>query len=125
MKKVLLIDDDWKVRRIYSRFLVAEGFKVIEASTAMQGYEKIRKEQMDLVLMDIKMPEVDGGTLFQAMQLFHSKVKVIVTSVYPIDVQKKFIQGAIEYHDKASGLSALADKIKKVLYDTVEMEECV
>lgn len=73
---------------------------------------------MDLILLDIKMPEVDGPALFEVIQLFHKKAKVIVTSVYPLDEQKRIIAEATDYYDKSQGLDKLIEKVKKTL--TVE-----
>lgn len=117
MKKILVIDDEEKVRRIYSRLLTIEGFEVIEAQDADCANEILKKDDIDLVLLDIKMPIVDGSILYEIMQLFHKKVKVIVASVYPLDEQKRIIRGATDYYDKSEGIDLLLTKVKRVLKD--------
>lgn len=117
MKKILVIDDEEKVRRIYSRLLTIEGFEVIEAQDADCANEILKKDDIDLVLLDIKMPIVDGSILYEIMQLFHKKVKVIVASVYPLDEQKRIIKGATDYYDKSEGIDLLLTKVKRVLRD--------
>jgi len=115
MKKILIVDDEKKIRKIYNGLLTGEGFEVIERSNAMEASETLVREKVDLVLLDIKMPEVDGSILYEVMQLFHKRVKVIVTSVYPLDEQKHLIAGASDYYDKSQGIDMLISKINKVL----------
>ncbi len=117
MKKILIIDDEIKVRKIYSKFLTTEGFKVFEARDADTANEVLKKEDIDLVLLDIKMPEVDGSIMYEVMQLFHREVKIIVASVFPVDEQKRLIFGATDYYDKSEGIETLLTKIKKALRD--------
>lgn len=120
MKKILIIDDEERMRRIYARLLTLEGFNVIESPDAMDANELLKRERVDLVLLDIKMPEVDGSILYEAIRMFHKKIKVIVASVYPIDEQKRIIEGAADYYDKSQKIDLLLSKIKQVLDDGAE-----
>lgn len=115
MKKILIVDDEKKIRKIYSRLLRGEGFEVIERSNAMEASETLVREKVDLVLLDIKMPEVDGSILYEVIQLFHKRVKIIVISVYPLEEQKRLITEAADYYDKSQGIDILISKINKVL----------
>lgn len=117
MKRILVVDDEKKMRDVYSSLLKGEGFEVIEASDSPQAYEILKKEFVDLVLLDIKMPEVDGCVLHEVMQLFHKGVKVIVASVYPAYEQKEIIKEATDYYDKSQGTDVLLAKIKMALHN--------
>lgn len=114
-KKILVVDDEDRIREIYKELLTAEGFDVIEASSAVTGNEAMMREHIDLVLLDINMPKVDGNELYEVMKLFHRKSKVIVTSVYPLDEQKRLIEEAEDYYDKSQGTELLLSKVKRVL----------
>ena len=115
MKKILIVDDEERVRELYIRTLVEEGFFVRHASDARKAFNIIIREEIDLILLDIKMPEIDGKTMMEVIKEFNSKLKVIVTSVYPIEKQKQMIPEAIGYYDKSQGLSCLLKKINEVL----------
>jgi len=117
MKKILVIDDEERIRTLYSKLLEGEGFKVLKAANAYDGNEVLKRERIDLVLLDIRMPEVDGGIMFEAMQLFHKETKVLVTSVYSLSEQRQVINTAFNYHDKAEGNEVLLTKIKEALKD--------
>lgn len=117
MKKILIVEDDQKIREIYAKFLISEEYSVIEASNAVDAYEILKKENIDLVLLDIKMPEINGSIMYEVLRLFHRDIKVIVSSVYPLYEQKEIISGAFDYHDKSQGIDVLLGKINNALGD--------
>jgi DNA-binding NtrC family response regulator len=115
MKTILVVDDESRIRRIYSTLLDAEGYNVIDTGSAIDANEILKTERVDLVLLDLRMPDVNGNILYDVLGVFYKKVKVIVSSVYHIDRQKKIIPHAAEYHDKSQGIDILLDKIQAVL----------
>lgn len=117
MKKIVIVDDEEKIRKIYNNLLTAEGFQVIEATDAVGANEILKRDNVNLVLLDIKMPQVEGDVMYEIIQSFHKKVKVIVASVYPLDEQKRIITGAADYYDKSQGTEVLLAKVRKVLQE--------
>lgn len=117
MKRILVLDDEEMMRGILRKLLVSEGYDVMEASNAHTAHEILKRENMDLVLLDIKMPDVSGSELYAIIEQFHRTLRVIVTSVYPLDVQRQIIPGACDYYDKAQGIDLLIAKIKRALID--------
>jgi len=115
MKRILIIDDEPKIRRLYSSLLSSEGFSVFEARDAEEATSVLIAMQVDLVLLDIKMPEVDGAMMREVLEECDSQLKVIVASVYPLDEQKRRIPGAEDYFDKAQGTDVLLAKVRKAL----------
>ncbi|MFA4934030.1 MAG: response regulator, partial [Candidatus Omnitrophota bacterium] len=107
MTRILIVEDEEKVRRMYSTMLKNEGYTVIEAPDAIRASYILNNETVDIILLDINMPQVYGSMFYDVMQNFHKKVKVIVASVYSVDEQKKMIKGAEDYYDKAQGLDLL------------------
>ena len=115
MKRILVIDDEENIREIYIRILVEEGFLVRQASDAKRAFNLMIREPMDLILLDIKMPEINGTTMMEVIKEFDPNLKVIVTSVYPVERQRQMIPGALNYHDKSQGLGSLLMKINEAL----------
>ena len=115
MKTILVVDDESRIRRIYATLLTAEGYHVIDTGSAIDASEILKRERVDLVLLDLRMPEVNGNILYDVLGAFYKRVKVIVSSVYHIDRQRKIIPHASEYHDKSQGIDILLDKIQNVL----------
>ncbi len=58
--KLLIVDDEQKIRELITKYAVFEGYEVREAANGMQAIEKVRRESFDLIIMDIMMPELDG-----------------------------------------------------------------
>jgi len=115
METILIVDDEQRIRRLYTQFFSREGFNVIAVSNAADANDTLLRERVDIMLLDINMPEVDGGILHDVANLFHKKVQVIVCSVYSIDDQKEIIKGAAGYYDKSQGLRELLKKVKAAL----------
>ena len=117
MKKILIVDDEIRIRKMYNTLLISEGFETYEAQNAQETREILKKVNIDLILLDINVGDIAGNELYEIIRLFHKQCKVIVTSVYPLDEQKKLIQGATDYYDKAQGIDILLTKVEKVLRD--------
>jgi len=60
MKTILLVDDDTNVRRSIRYVLKNQGYRIVEAHTGTAAIEVLRREPVDLVVLDLVMPEMDG-----------------------------------------------------------------
>ena len=114
MKTILIVDDEKKIRNMYAQLFSKQGFKVITVSNAMDANDILLKEKVGVMLLDINMPEVDGGALGEITNAFYKKTKVIVASVYPVDDQRQIVKGAVGYYDKSQGLRELTKKVNEV-----------
>ncbi len=113
--KILLVDDDRNIQKMYSGFLKDEGFEVYQALNAEASIQILRRKPVDLVLLDIKMPDVDGFFMRKIIHSINPKIKVIVASVYPVVEQKKRIAHADDYFDKSQGTELLLKTIAMTL----------
>ncbi len=68
MKRILVIDDDAKLRQHYIDLLKLEGYAVTEARNGREGVERARAEVPDLVLCDITMPEMNGHRVLETLR---------------------------------------------------------
>ncbi len=115
MKRILIIDDERRIGQSYTLLLSEEGFEVKHASSAQEATNFLIREHFDLVLLDINMPEVDGRAMYEVVREYDRNIKVIVSSVYPIEEQVQSILGASAYHNKSQGVDILVAKVKEVL----------
>ncbi len=113
--KILIVEDEKRMRNVFCKILEREGFDVIETSNPVDAYNVVVENQVDLVLLDINMMEVDGRVFYDVLQLFCRKAKVIVSSVYPLEDQKRLIVGADDYYDKSDSLQTLIGKVKWIM----------
>jgi DNA-binding response OmpR family regulator len=116
MRTALIVEDEKKVRELYGKILQEEGFNVLEAENGEKAGLLLMKEQeIELILLDVRMPVVGGATLFHLIKLHHAGAKVIVVSVYPLEDQRRLIDGADAYFDKSQGAEKLMTKIRSIM----------
>lgn len=120
MHKILVVDDEEKIRRIYKGLLAFERYAPLTASDARSAIELLEREKdVCLVLLDINMPLLNGASLYRVIrEVYGRSVKVIVSSVYPLEKQRGLVPGADDYYDKSQGTEVLLVKIKGVLQRT-------
>jgi CheY-like chemotaxis protein len=80
MAKILVIDDDFIVRRTIIRLLEDGGYKVLSAENGLRGMAMFRSERPDLVITDIIMPEQEGIQTITEMRKAKPDAKIIVIS---------------------------------------------
>ncbi len=67
-KKILIVDDEKKIRELLELRLTDEGFEVLQAADGEEGVEQARKHSPDLILMDVMMPKMDGAEAVNVLQ---------------------------------------------------------
>ena len=115
METVLCVDDSLSILRLYCDELSEEGYKVILAKDGQEGLMKFGKESPDVVVMDIRMPVMDGIQTVTAMLGKDRQAKVIFNTAY-LQYKENFMTwGAEAYLIKSSNLTELKQKIREVL----------
>jgi DNA-binding response OmpR family regulator len=114
MTTVLLIDDDRALRKLLRAYLDAESISVLEAASGEEGLEVIERSAPGLVLLDVRLPGIDGFEVLRRLDLAGRSVPVIlVTSVDDeLDQLVGYRLGAIDYVVKPVSPKVLAAKVK-------------
>lgn len=115
MEKVLCVDDDLSLLRLYYDELSEEGYRVILAKDGKEALSKFDKEKPHVVVMDIRMPVMDGIEALTAMLGKDRQVPVILNTAYPQYRENFMTWGAEAYVLKSSDLTELKQKIREVL----------
>jgi len=118
-KKILVVDDELDVQSILSFRLEINGYSVIVASDGEEGLEKIKKENPDLVLLDLMLPKMNGFEICRMVK-FDDRLKglpIIILSALDKEEDKKkaLDSGADAYFLKPFDLEGLLTKIKLLL----------
>ena len=78
MSKILVIDDEQGIRNLLDTLLSRKGYEVILASNGQKGLELFRRERPDVVVLDLKMPEMNGLTVLQQVRQLNPVQPVVI-----------------------------------------------
>ena len=98
----LVVDDEKNMRRTFAAILEREGYEVIQAATGEQAIELCSTHAFDVVLMDVRMPGIDGVEAFRRIREQQGNAKVILMSAYDVQELKRVAleEGAIAFLSK-------------------------
>ncbi len=114
-KKILIVDDDENARLLYREELEKEGFEVLCSADGSEAIETVEKEQCDLVILDLQMPQRDGIETLGKILTRKRNLPIIIYTAYP-QYQDQFLTWAADaYLIKSSDLNPLKEKVKKLL----------
>lgn len=115
--KLLVIDDEQGWRDLFSFELPSKGYEVVTAESGPAAIEKAQNENFDLIITDIKMPEMDGVETFISIRKIQPKVKVILMTGHAVEdrVQEGLNSKASSCLRKPFALDTLIQTIKQVL----------
>lgn len=124
MAKILVIDDDVSISETLELYLTEEGYDVVTANTGTEGLNRFVKNSPDVVILDIRLPDIDGFTVLEDLREENENVKVImITAHHDMDSTIKAMKGgAFDYIHKPINVDELDMAIKKAL-KTYEMEK--
>lgn len=115
MPTILVVDDDANQRLLYQQELERVGYEVKTAATGSQAVEQVSQGGIDLVVLDIVMPGMDGVEVLGRLLDLNRQLPVILNTAYS-SYKEDFMTWAAEaYVTKSGDLSELRDKIREAL----------
>lgn len=119
MPKILIIEDESAIRRVLHKILSEENdtYEVIEAEDGLEGLEKIKNDDFDLVLCDIKMPKMDGVEVLEAAKKIKPEIPILMISGHgDLDTAVNTMRlGAFDYISKPPDLNRLLNTVRIAL----------
>jgi DNA-binding NtrC family response regulator len=115
--KILVVDDEDALRTVLSGELVSEGYDVRTASDGDEAISSIQKEPFDLILLDIKMPRINGFEVLKFVKEKHPRTKVVMLTGFADlknAIESKKL-GAEDFVSKPYDLVDLLTTIERVL----------
>jgi len=116
---ILYVEDNPDNRSLIRRVLEAENYAVVEAINAQQALEKLEISKIDLVLMDINMPDMDGYTLTSKIKAIHkfSKIPIVAVTANVMrgDREKSLGAGCDGYIQKPIDIDTLSQQIERFI----------
>lgn len=119
MKTIMIVEDEERLREILRDYFEEEGYEIIEAGNGREALEIFEKQKIDLVLLDVMMPEMDGMTFCKRIRR-NSEVPIIIMTAKSEDEDKilGFELGADEYVTKPFSPKVLVARTKALLKRT-------
>ncbi|MCY2688506.1 sigma-54-dependent transcriptional regulator [Salinimicrobium sp. TH3] len=119
MPKILLIEDEAAIRRVLIKILTEENssYEVEEAADGLEGIEKIKEQEYDLILCDIKMPKMDGVEVLEAVKKIKPEIPIVMISGHgDLDTAVNTMRmGAFDYISKPPDLNRLLNTVRNAL----------
>jgi DNA-binding NtrC family response regulator len=119
MTKILIIDDEQGIRDLLDTLLRRKGYDVVVAENGREGLKVFRREHPDVVVLDLKMPVMDGLTVLQELRTLdpHKPVIVLTGAGTPEAEQQARALGVTEFIEKEFSLHRLGDSLHRLLND--------
>jgi DNA-binding NtrC family response regulator len=121
LKKILIIDDEEKLRGLLARIVKSEGFDVLEAPDLKSGFKKLEHNDVDVVLCDVKLPDGNGVDFLQTVKTRFPVTEVILLTAFGkiSDGVQAMKNGAFDYIVKGDD----NDKIIPLLYKAIDKSQ--
>jgi len=115
--KLLVIDDEERLRKLLARILQLEDFDVLEASTAKEGLRRLEQEVVDVVISDVKLPDINGIELTKTIKAAYPAIEIIVLTAYGTinDGVTAIKNGAFDYITKGDDNEKIIPLVNKAM----------
>jgi two-component system response regulator (stage 0 sporulation protein F) len=126
-KKILIVDDQNGIRVLLVEVFNGEGYKTFQASNGKIALDIVRKDAPDLVLLDMKIPGMDGLEILKHIKDIDSSIKVIMMTAYgELDMIKEATDlGALMHFTKPFDIDELRAAVNSQLKKNDESEKLV
>lgn len=117
MKRILITEDEEVLREVFKDELTEEGYEVLEARDAKGTLDCLRKEKVDLLILDIKLPDMSGLKLLEQVRKSYPALPIIVCTAYDtFKTDYEIWAGHIaDYIVKPVDLEVLKEKIGRII----------
>lgn len=124
MKTILLVDDEIRMLNLLGLYLEPHGFKCIKAESGKVALDCLEEKKIDIVILDVMMPEMDGWTTCKKIREFSNVPIIMLTArTETVDVIKGLKFGADDYVTKPFSEDELLARIEALLRRTSELKE--
>ena len=117
MFHILVVDDDKNIRFVMREILESAQYTVFTAENGEDAFDVLEKEHIDLIIVDIMMPKIDGYEFTKELRVFNSEIPILMVSAkqLPEDRKKGFLVGIDDYMSKPIDTEELLLHVKALL----------
>ncbi|OLS41226.1 response regulator [Bacillus sp. MRMR6] len=114
-EKILIVDDQFGIRILLNEVFQKEGYQTFQAANGIQALDIVTKHDPDLVLLDMKIPGMDGIEILKRMKVIEPDIRVIIMTAYgELDmIQEAKDLGAITHFAKPFDIDDIRAAVRK------------
>jgi len=122
MKTILIVDDDREIAKLAALYLQNEGYRILQRHDGQQALQAIEQEEIDLMVLDVMMPEVDGLEVCRRLRERNNTIPILMISAKAEDLDKVMglMSGADDYLIKPFNPLELVARVKSLLRRTFQ-----
>lgn len=117
--RILCVDDDASILKTFEILLVPNGYEVVKAQNGQEALEKLKEERIDLVLMDVKMPKLDGVETCRRIKTDERTMNIPVVLITTLSAKGDRIKGieagAEDFISKPFDVAEVLARVKMLL----------
>jgi len=123
--RIAVVDDEEIMRRLVTELLRGEGYQVFTFSNPLEALEQVKKESFDLIVTDLKMPEMDGIDLIKSVHRVNPEIGAIFMTGYASlsSAREAVKEGAYDYILKPFDLNEVRNSVNKALEKRITVED--
>lgn len=116
-QKLLIVDDQFGIRVLLNEIFQKEGYKTFQAANGVQALDIVKNEEPGLVILDMKIPGMDGLEILKRIKKDNEAIKVIIMTAYgELDmIQEAVKNGALTHFAKPFDIDEIIGAVKKEL----------
>lgn len=116
-KKILIVDDQYGIRILLNEIFQKEGYQTYQAANGVQALDIVKNEDPDLVILDMKIPGMDGLEILKRIKKMEARALVIIMTAYgELDmIHEAMDLGAITHFPKPFDIDEITEAVKKEL----------
>ncbi|WP_223701020.1 response regulator [Sutcliffiella deserti] len=121
-QKLLIVDDQYGIRILLNEVFQKEGYQTFQAANGYQALDIVEKHSPDLVLLDMKIPGMDGIEILKRLKAIDSSIQVIIMTAYgELDmIQESKDLGAITHFAKPFDIDEIRDAVRQNMPQSTE-----
>ncbi len=114
-KTILVIDDEQNIRNLFADEFKDDGYSVISTDSGEEALQILKKQKVDLITLDIKMPKMDGIEFLTKVREHFRDLPIIICTAYDTYRQEFSVWNADGYILKSGDLTEIKEKIRKLI----------
>ena len=124
---ILVVEDDRDIQEIVSEILKSEGYQVLTANNGLEGYNIYKSQKIDLIILDVMMPQMDGFQMAKLVRQRDEKTPIIMLTALEeeYDEIKGFETGIDDYITKPFSFNILLKRVKAIIKRTKEKKNAL